>query len=114
MKSNRKGLRDIKTPMGSGLRSQPRVQQDGGRDEVGRWTRMTQLTLEKVRLIKEREIWQGRIESIDARLAEISATERSFQPQVAEEDLTLPARVAEGRGHRDPKEERSDEVILRY
>lgn len=114
MKSNRKGLRDIKTPLGSGLRSQPRVQQDGMRDDMAQWTRMTQLILEKARLIKERKIWQGRMESIDARLCEIAAIERSFQQWVAEEGLTLPAQVAEGRVHEEPKEERPDEVILRY
>lgn len=113
MKPNRKGLRDIKTPLWSGLRSQPRVE-DGMRDDLRQWTRMTQVTLEKAKLIKERKIWQGRMESIDARLTEIAAIERSFQEWVAEEDRALPARVAEGRVHKEPKEERPDEVILRY
>lgn len=69
-------------------------------------TKMSTLEHEKVRLVKERITWKTRIESINARLAEIEVKKKMLREPIFKEDFTFPAEPGKATGY--------EEVVLRY
>ena len=69
-------------------------------------TMMSTLEHEKVRLVKERENWERRIEFINARLTEIEAKKISLREPIFKKDFVFPAEPGKATGY--------EEVVLRY
>jgi len=73
-----RGLQDIKT-----------VTNSGQRQRLETLNELAQLQREKVRLEQEKENWQKRIDSIDARLEQVAERETWLQQSLVEEDRAL-------------------------
>ena len=86
----------------SGLRSQ------GKYDEYATFNELAQLSRERVRLGKERENWQEKLDRIDARLEQIEKQEESLRQQIA---MKISSHA---KGHGQPAAKESREMVLKY
>lgn len=86
----------------SGLRSQ------GKYDEYKIFNELAQLSRERMRLCKERENWQGKLDRIDKRLEQIEEQEESLRHEMS---MKMSFHAKE---HKQPAAKEGSEMVLKY
>ena len=89
-----RGLQDIKT-----------VTNSGQRKRLETFNELAQLQREKVRMEQEKENWQKRIDSLNARLEQVAEKEKWLQQSLVEEERALDEQEAS-------RQERSGAAIM--